>query len=88
MDKAEREETVQSGIVRTTRARSDAPESVVCAFFLRVSSEKPLFFCLLYGSLGWTRTSDRTINSRLLYRLSYQGIAANHSAFRAARQNC
>lgn len=28
---------------------------------------------VMYGSLDWTRTSDLTINSRLLYQLSYQG---------------
>ena len=27
-----------------------------------------------YGSLGGTRTPDRSVNSRLLYQLSYQGI--------------
>ena len=25
------------------------------------------------GSLSWTRTSDHSINSRMLYQLSYQG---------------
>ena len=27
-----------------------------------------------YGSRGWTRTSDRVVNSHLLYRLSYSGV--------------
>ena len=26
------------------------------------------------SSRGWTRTSDKTVNSRLLYQLSYAGI--------------
>ena len=29
---------------------------------------------LKFGSLSWARTSDLTVNSRLLYQLSYQGI--------------
>ena len=35
------------------------------------------------GSLSRTRTYDRSVNSRLLYRLSYQGIKAGHKV----RQN-
>ena len=38
-----------------------------------------------HGSLSRTRTYDRSVNSRLLYQLSYQGIASNvdqsHFAF-------
>ncbi|KKR96866.1 MAG: hypothetical protein UU47_C0006G0027 [candidate division TM6 bacterium GW2011_GWE2_41_16] len=29
---------------------------------------------IFFGSSGWTRTSDLTINSRVLYQLSYRGI--------------
>ena len=29
--------------------------------------------CLQRNSRGWTRTSDKTVNSRLLYQLSYAG---------------
>ena len=36
-----------------------------------------------HGSLSRTRTYDRSVNSRLLYRLSYQGIKAGHKV----RQN-
>ncbi len=28
----------------------------------------------VYGSLSWARTSDKRMNSPLLYQLSYQGI--------------
>lgn len=28
------------------------------------------------GSRGWTRTSDRSVNSRLLCQLSYAGLAS------------
>ena len=29
------------------------------------------------SSRGWTRTSDKTVNSRLLYQLSYAGSDSN-----------
>jgi hypothetical protein len=32
----------------------------------------------LFGSPGRTRTSDRVVNSHLLYRLSYRGIIWMH----------
>ena len=31
---------------------------------------------VLYGSPSWARTSDKRINSPLLYQLSYRGIAS------------
>ena len=31
------------------------------------------------GSPSWTRTSDHSINSRMLYQLSYQGICPGYS---------
>jgi hypothetical protein len=37
-----------------------------------ISWEIGPFYC--YGSPGRTRTSDRVVNSHLLYRLSYRGI--------------
>ena len=36
----------------------------------------PLGYVAIYAnsSLSWTRTNDTAVNSRVLYRLSYQGI--------------
>ncbi len=33
---------------------------------------------LQQSSRGWTRTSDKTVNSRLLYQLSYAGSVFDH----------
>ncbi len=35
---------------------------------------------VLFGSLGWTRTSNPSVNSRMLCRLSYQGVSVAFSA--------
>ena len=37
-----------------------------------------------YGSLSRTRTYDRSVNSRLLYQLSYQGIMERETRFELA----
>ena len=36
----------------------------------------PLGYVAIYSksSLSWTRTNDTAVNSRVLYRLSYEGI--------------
>ena len=36
---------------------------------------------LEYGSPSWARTSDKRINSPLLYQLSYQGIEIKDDVF-------
>ena len=38
---------------------------------------KPMHFCIGFetGSSSWTRTSDHSINSRMLYQLSYRGMS-------------
>jgi hypothetical protein len=47
-----------------------------CNFNLRLKLE--LYMLLMrwskIGSPSWTRTNDISINSRMLYQLSYQGI--------------
>ena len=41
------------------------------------------------GSLSWTRTSDHSINSRMLYQLSYQGSRATRCrAYSSAHPGC
>ena len=36
---------------------------------------------LVFGSPSWARTSDKRINSPLLYQLSYQGIEIKDDVF-------
>ena len=50
----------------------------------RASASAPALVC--YGSPGRTRTSDRVINSHLLYQLSYRGLRS--AKFREATRYC
>ncbi len=41
----------------------------------------------MYGSPNWTRTSDKLINSQLLYQLSYRGTLLVEKAYSKAVNN-
>ena len=38
------------------------------------------------NSRGWTRTSDKSVNSRLLYQLSYAGLTHAEPSGRANKK--
>lgn len=74
-------QSVDVGVIKPdggARRRPEAGTIYRTAYRMRIGgsrswSDNPLFPMKETGSLSWTRTSDHSINSRMLYQLSYQG---------------